>query len=174
MSEMGWSDEIGYEEIGVDEMGRRVLRPKRRAYNPNLPPAGGPNLVADRLFPLPCNDPAAVAAAGTGNAVANPQSDCKPVRYIVHQVYDTAAPAVLLNPQVWLLNWIQIGQRLQAIANGGATGDMFGATAVATGIEFDTAQMSQQITVNYTDMGGISAGKTATFRSTFLCKALHY
>jgi hypothetical protein len=167
--------EVGYEEIGYDEMGRRILRPRRggrASHNPNLP--SGTQHQADRLYPFPVISAAAIAAAGTGNATGRPQATCKPVRFVVHTVYDTAAPPAAVASAAWLINSIQIGQRLQSIAAGGETGDMFAFNAVATGIEFDTAVQGQDVFVNATDMGGITAGKTAIFRSTFLCKALHY
>lgn len=170
---------MGYDEVGYDEMGRRIVRraPAGRSTgrstgrNPNLP-GNGAQYQADRLFPFPVNSAAAIAAAGTATCTNRPQATCKPVRYIVHSVYDSN-PA-LVAATAWLINWIQIGQRLQAIANGGVCGDTFANIAVATSFEFDTAQMGQDVGVNVTDMGGITAAKTATFRSTFLCKALHY
>ena len=172
MSEIGYDTMDGYEEIGYDEMGRRVVRRKKTARNPNLPGQGGASLSADRLYPFPVQTAAAVGAALTATATGRPQATCKPVRYKIHVQVDNGGGAVAA--AAWFVNFIQIGQRLQSIANGGVGGDIFGGTAVGVSIEFDTAQSNQDVTVNVTDQGGIGVGKTCFFKSTFLCKALHY
>jgi len=95
--------------------------------------------------------PTAIAAAATANIIVQPQVTFKPTRLVIPS---DIAGAIQLND-------VKIGQASQLPSSNPLPGRMFTEFAVDSCINFDTAQVSQQISLNVTNTSGASVTFTA-------------
>jgi hypothetical protein len=95
--------------------------------------------------------PVAIAAGGTANIIVQPQVTFKGSRL---GIPSDIAGAILVNQ-------ILVGQASQLPSANPLPGRMFTEFSVDSGINFDTAQVSQQIALNVTNTSGASVTFTA-------------
>lgn len=111
-----------------------------------------------RLQPIGCNQETDIAVGATGIATVRPQKVFKPERFTVP---DTVAPD-------FLITGIFVGVALQSPANNAIPAEAFLPTSIYSNVDFDTCQISQDLTVNARNRGGAAR----PFFSTFFGKAL--
>lgn len=118
---------------------------------PRAAPRGVPPMVVRKSDPdkarvlyLGFQSAAAIAAGATANISANPQDVFKPRKLIIPA---SIAPAFVIND-------IKVGNISQLSSSDPVPAEAFVADSVAGDVAFDTAQVSQQITFNVTNISG--------------------
>lgn len=100
-----------------------------------------------RDYVLGLNSTAAIAAGAPGTAVSFPQIVFRPERLVIPS--DIAGQ--------FLVNQIIVGKNPQQVSADPIPGRVFDERGVGVRLSMDTAQISQQITLNVTNIGGAPA-----------------
>lgn len=97
-----------------------------------------------REYVLGFDSVATVAAAGTVNVTAQPQVVFRPERLVVS---GAIAPSFVIND-------FKVGKNSQLAASGAVPADAFSPNAIGVRLKCDTAQISNTITLNVTNISG--------------------
>jgi hypothetical protein len=97
-----------------------------------------------REYVLGFDSVSTVAAAGTVNVVAQPQVVFRPERLVVSGAIAAS----------FLINDFKVGKNSQLAASGAVPADAFGPNAFGVRLKCDTAQVSNLITLNVTNISG--------------------
>jgi hypothetical protein len=149
-----------YGSVGADPMATLAPAPAG-TLPPQVPMSRGPMVVREkpptepRLFPVPLNTSGLVTAnGGTDDAIVQPQELTKPRRYVVSK--SIAADFMLR---------VTIGVKPQTSANGMISAEAFLGDVIASDVDWDTCDISQQIDAFVQNIGGADK----RFLSTMYC-----
>ena len=106
-----------------------------------------------RLQPVGCNVETDIAVGATGVATTRPQKVFKPERFTVP---DTVAPD-------FLIDGIFVGVYLQSPSNTAIPAEAFLPTSIYSNVDFETCQISQELTVRARNRGGAPRPFFSTF-----------
>lgn len=106
-----------------------------------------------RLQPVGCNVETDIAVAATGTAIVRPQKIYKPERFTVPP---TVAPD-------FLIDGIFVGVYLQSPSNTAIPAESFLPDSIYSNVDFDTCQISQELSVRARNRGGAPRPFFSTF-----------
>lgn len=96
-----------------------------------------------RQYAMPLDSVATIASLATANVTTRPQVLFRAERLVIDQ-----------NANSWLINDLRVGKNSQFVATGSQPGAAYAATAFGVRLKCDTAQISQDITLNVTNNSG--------------------
>ena len=109
----------------------------------------GPEKAREQVMGL--DSVSTIAAAATANVIGRPQVTFRPDRLVI--------PATIAAS--FLINSFTIGRLPQFVSNGAVPAEAFSQAAVGVRLKTDTAQISQEVTLNVTNISGAALRFTA-------------